>query len=143
MARRKRRASAVPAGALGVVRQAREAAKAALGKLRQEIAATRALLENLLEEERIFKSDVFGGAPGLGRGPASSAKNGAPATRKRRKRRAPKRLPRAEKFFEKLPSTFALDDVRKLAGRGAGISLAQWSRAKRIKKVGDKYQKVS
>lgn len=142
MARRKRRANAVASGALGVVRQAREAAKSALGKLRQEIAATRALLENLLEEERIFKSDVFGGTS-AGRGRAASAKSKAPAVRKRRKRRAPKRPPRAEKFFEKLPSTFTLEDVRKLAGRGAGISLAQWSRAKRIKKVGDKYQKVS
>jgi hypothetical protein len=42
-----------------------------------------------------------------------------------------------------LPNTFGLDEVRKLAGRKAGISLAQWSRAKRIRKVGEKYQKVS
>ena len=143
MAKRKQRTGTLASGALGVVRQAREAAKAALGKLRQEIAATRALLENLLEEERIFKSDVFGDARGAGRTRTAAATRGAPAKRKRRKRRAPKRPPRAEKFFEKLPSTFTLEDVRKLAGRGAGISLAQWSRAKRIKKSGDKYQKLS
>lgn len=142
MARRKKRSNAAASGALGVVRQAREAAKAALGKLRQEIASTRALLENLLEEERIFRADVFGsGDTGRGRGRTAGTRTAT--TRKRRKRRAPRRPPRAEKFFEKLPASFTLEDVRKLAGRSAGISLAQWSRAKRIKKVGDKYQKVS
>lgn len=128
-------------GALGIVRQAREAAKAALTKLRAEIDSTRAMLDKLVEEERIFRADLFGGiSKALGR-PAGKG-TGASKGRRRRKR-GPRRPPRAEKFFAKLGANFTLDDVRKLAGRGAGISLAQWSRAKRIKKIGDKYQKVA
>jgi hypothetical protein len=145
MARRKRRGArkAAPQGALGIVRQAREAAKAALVRLRSEIQTTRTSLARLIEEERFFRSDLFGAGPGRpGRKRGRPAGSTRPGRRRRRRGGRPKQPPRAEKFFSRLGSTFTLDDVRKLAGRSAGISLAQWSRAKRIRKVGDKYHKV-
>ena len=138
--RRKRTAQ----GALGVIRQAREAAKAALVRLRSEIASTRTALGRLIQEEKVFRTDLFGagpGRPGRKRGRPAGAKTGV--RRRRRRGGRPKGPPRAEKFFARLGKTFSLDDVRKLAGRSAGISLAQWSRAKRIKKVGDKYTKLA
>ena len=124
-------------GALNVVREAREKAKAALASLRKEIEETAARLKNLEAEERAFRSELFGGT---GRGPGRPPKTErrAPAARARRRGK-----PKADRYFAKLANSFSLDDVRKLAGRRAGISLAQWTRAKRIKKVGDEYQKVS
>ena len=146
MARPKRRGrrKSTAQGALGIIRQAREAAKAALARLRSEIAATRTSLARLIEEEKVFRTDLFGagpGRPGRRRGRPPGAKAGV--RRRRRRGGRPKQPPRAEKFFARLGKTFSLDEVRKLAGRSAGISLAQWSRAKRIKKVGDKYTKLS
>ncbi len=129
------------AGALAFVREARDAAKSALASLRQEIATTTARLAKLIAEERSFKSELFGSS---GRSPARRpgrrrkvrrASSGRPARRK-----GP---PRAEVFFKKLGSSFTLDQVRKVAGRAAGISLAQWSRAKRIRKTADgSYRKL-
>ncbi len=124
-------------GALSIVRAAREAAKRALDSLRSEIKATTDRLAALLAEEKSFRAELFGGgSPGR---PRSSAK-AAPTRARRARRKGP---PLAEKFFEKLGATFTLEDVRKLAGRKAGISLAQWSRSKRIRKVGKGYQKVA
>ena len=129
--------------AFTIVRQARAAAKSALDSLREEIRSTTARLAKLIAEERSFKFELFGGLgrrrrAGAGR-PRKAAGRGA-AGRKRSRRRG---TPQAEKFFEKLGKTFSLEDVRKLAGRRAGISLAQWSRAKRIRKVGKGYQKLA
>ena len=132
--RRTRRGSA-----LSIVRAARAAAKSALASLREEIRQMTAKLEQLVAEERSFKVEIFGSAP---------ARRGRPPKQGRRGR-APKRVarrkgpPLAERYFTKLPKLFTLDDVRKLAGRKAGISLAQWSRAKRIKKTAKGYQKVA
>lgn len=146
MARPKRRGrrKKAPQGALGIIRRAREAAKSALARLRSEIQSTRTALARLIEEERVFRTDLFGvgpGRPARKRGrPAAAPK--AVGRRRRRRGGRPKQAPRAEKFFSRLANTFSLDDVRKLAGRSAGISLAQWSRAKRIKKVGEKYHKI-
>jgi len=53
------------------------------------------------------------------------------------------RPPKADKFLAKLPAKSTIDDVRKVAGRAAPISLAQWARAKKVKKVAGGYQKVS
>ncbi len=129
--------------ALSFVRQARVAAKNALESLRAEIKATAARLQNLITEERSFKFDLFGGGRkrrGPGR-PRKAARRGRPPKARRTARR--KGPPLAEKFFSRLPRAFSLEDVRKIAGRRAGISLAQWSRAKRIKKTGKGYQKVA
>jgi hypothetical protein len=138
--RRRRRQT----GALSIVRQARAAAKAALDSLRNEIRETAARLAKLVLEEKSFRLELFGGgkrgnAPGPGRG------RGRPAGRRGRPRKtaARRKTPLAEKYYAKLPNTFTLEDVRKLAGRKAGISLAQWSRAKRIRKSAKGYQKTA
>jgi hypothetical protein len=129
--------------ALSIVRQARAAAKSALDSLRKEIRATTDRLAKLISEEKSFRLELFGGAKpsaarGAGRARKSAGRRGRP--RKSTKRRG---TPLAEKYFAKLGNTFSLDDVRKLAGRKAGISLAQWSRAKRIRKSGKGYQKIA
>jgi hypothetical protein len=129
-------------GALSIVRQARAAAKNALESLRDEIRTTTAKLAKLVSEERSFKFELFGGSTrGRRAGAARGRKaRGGGAARKRVRRRG---TPQAEKYFQKLGNTFSLEDVRKLAGRKAGISLAQWSRAKRIRKSGKGYQKLA
>ena len=142
--KRRKRGKGFAANALTVVRQAREAAKSALESLRREIHATTTKLATLVAEEKSFRLDLFGGSPRRGRPPGRPRKTRGraaatgPKPRARRKGR-----PRAERFFQKLGATFTLEDVRKLAGRKAGISLAQWSRAKRIRKTGKGYQKVT
>ena len=146
MPKRRRRRRRVAAGALSIVRQARAAAKSALDTLRNEIRQTTARLAKLVSEERSFRLELFGG--GSKRGPAKgTGRRGRPPGRRGRPPKAAasarRRTPLAEKYFAKLPNTFSLEDVRKLAGRKAGISLAQWSRAKRIKKSGKGYQKMA
>ena len=143
MPRKKRGRRKVAAGALTIVRQARAAAKSALDSLRSEIRVTTAKLAKLVSEERIFKSELFGAAPtrkrrGPGR-PRKAGGGGRPARAQTRRRGTPQ----AQKFFRKLGKSFTLEDVRKLAGRRAGISIAQWSRAKRVRKVGNGYQKIA
>jgi hypothetical protein len=130
-----------------MVASAREASKAALQHLRKEISATRAKLEKLVTEERSFKLDLFGtGGPGRPRGAAKSRKPGRPAGRKAaaRKTKLRRKGPaKADKYLAKLPNKFTIDDVRKIAGKAAPISLAQWSRAKKIKKVAGGYKKAA
>ena len=142
MARRRKRAGRM-AGALSIVRQARAAAKSALESLREEIRTTTNRLAKLVAEEKSFRLDLFG-APARrgGRRPGRprKARGKRPAAARRVRRKG---TPRAEKFFRQLGNTFTLEDVRKIAGRKAGISLAQWSRAKRIRKAGKGYQKVA
>jgi DNA primase catalytic subunit len=92
--------------------------------------------------------DLFGtGGPGRPRGAGQSRKRGRPAGRKTVARKAkPRRKgpPKADNFLAKLPAKFTIDDVRKVAGKKAtAISLAQWARAKKVKKVAGGYQKVS
>jgi hypothetical protein len=128
---------------LGFVAQARAAASRALQSLRAEIGATRKRLETLVAEERSFRLDLFGtGGPGRPRGVGK--KVGRPAGRKAAARK-PRRKgpPKADKFFAELPGKFTIDDVRKLAGKATGISLAQWARAKKVKKTASGYQKVA
>src|SRR5262245_38685948 len=143
MPKRRRRTGRI-ASALTIVRQARAAAKSALESLREEIRTTASKLSKLVAEEKSFRLDLFG-APARrrgGRGPGRprQARGKRPAAPRRARRKG---TPQAEKFFRKLGNTFSLEDVRKIAGRKAGISLAQWSRAKRIRKAGKGYQKVS
>jgi hypothetical protein len=128
---------------LGFVAQARAAASEALSNLRREIAATRKHLETLIAEERSFRLDLFGtGRPGRPRGGGEKVARPAGRTAAARKPRR-KGPPKADTFFAKLPGKFTIDDVRKLAGKAAGISLAQWARAKKIKKTATGYQKVA
>jgi hypothetical protein len=128
---------------LGFVAQARAAASKALSNLRREIAATRKLLETLIAEERSFRLDFFGtGGPGRPRGVGKKVGRPAGRTAAARKPRG-KGPPKADKFFAKLPGKFTIDDVRKLAGKATGISLAQWARAKKIKKTASVYQKLA
>jgi hypothetical protein len=98
-------------------------------------------------EERSFKLDLFGtGGPGRPRAVSKSRGPGRPAGRKVTARKAtPRRKgpPKADKFFAKLPSKFTIDDVRKHAGKATGVSLAQWVRAKKIKKTTSGYEKVA
>jgi hypothetical protein len=125
--------------ALAIVRAARAAAKNALDSLREEIRGTTARLQKLIAEERSFKAELFGAAR-----PARRRGGQAPrAAAKPRRRARRKGTPRAERFYQKLGDTFTLEDVRALAGKRAGISLAQWSRAKRIRKTAKGYQKVA
>jgi hypothetical protein len=131
------------ASALTIVRQARAAAKSALDSLREEIRATTNRLAKLVAEEKSFRLDLFGAPARRGGRPPGrlrKARGRRPAAPRRARRKG---TPRAERFFRKLGNTFTLEDVRKIAGRKAGISLAQWSRAKRIRKAGKGYQKVA
>lgn len=139
-------------GALVVVRKARTAAKNALDSLRREIQDTRTRLESLVTEEKSFRDDLFGGSSTRQprhstrkstRKAAAKARKGTAKRRGRRRTVKPRKAPIADGYFNKLPSRFSLDEVRKVAGKRAPISLAQWSRAKRIKKIGTGYQKTS
>jgi hypothetical protein len=145
MARQKGRRSGLQklgADVLGLVASAREASKTALQELRREISVTRRFLEKLMAEERSFRSELFGGG-GPGRPRGGGKKPGRPAGRaaaaRQPRRKGP---PKADAYFKKLPKAFTIEHVRKLAGKAAGISLAQWSRAKRIKKTKSGYEKV-
>ena len=129
-------------GALSIVRQARAAAKSALESLRNEIRTTTDRLAKLISEEKSFRFELFGGPKRRAARGAGGGKRGVPRGRPR-KRTARRGTPLAEKYFAKLGNTFTLEDVRKLAGRKAGISLAQWSRAKRIRKSAKGYQKTA
>ena len=149
MAKRRRRSGLqqLKADVLGMVTSARNLSKAALLQLRKEISATRSRLENLVGEERSFKLDLFGtGGPGRPRTVSGSRKAGRPAGRRATARKAkPRRKgpPKAGEFLAKLPSKFTIDDVRKIAGKATQFSLAQWARAKRVKKTAAGYQKVA
>jgi hypothetical protein len=148
VARRKRRSrmQQLKADVIGMVTSARNLSKAALLQLRKEISATRNRLEKLVGEERSFRLDLFGTAPGRPRAASSPRMAGRPASRKVTARKAkPRRKgpPKADKFFAKLPSKFTIDDVRRVAGKATGISLAQWARAKRIKKTASGYEKAA
>jgi hypothetical protein len=133
MARRRRRRSGL-LDVVAIVSRARGAAREALNGLRAEIRKTRAMLEKLMESERSFRADLLGGA-GLGPGRAPTAARPAKPRRK-----GP---PKADRFFKRLPKSFTIEDLRKVAGRLSGVSIAQWSRAKRVKRVGKQYRKVS
>ena len=124
-------------GVLALVRGARREAARALARLRGEIEGARKTLESLLAEERSFLSEL------TGKTLAGAQKVVAPMGRQRRRGAARRRGPtKADAFFAKLPQRFTLDDVRKMAGRLAGVSLAQWSRAKKIEKRKGSYTKV-
>ncbi|MGH7821064.1 MAG: hypothetical protein ACREQ9_14970, partial [Candidatus Binatia bacterium] len=117
---------------------ARAAAANALQALRDEIRQAQARLEKLIESERSFRTELFGGTSSGTRGRARQPKRATTARRPRRQ--GP---PIADRFFKQLPKSFTLEDVRKVAGRLSGVSLAQWSRAKKIKKVGKGYRKAA
>jgi hypothetical protein len=145
--RRRTRLQKVGSDVLKIVTSAREASKAALQQLRKEIGAAKRQLEKLITEERTFRLDLFGtGGPGRPRRAGKSSKRGRPASRKTVARRAKPRSKgpaKADKFLAKLPAKFTIDDVRKVAGKAAPISLAQWARAKKIKKAAGGYEKVA
>ncbi len=145
MPKRKRQKAGIDI--LGLVTKAREASRAAIGQLRKEISTARNRLEKLIAEERSFRLDLFGtGGPGRPRAVIGRRRPGRPAGRKvtapkaKPRRKGP---PKADKFLAKLPGKFTIDDVRKLAGKATGISLAQWARAKKVKKTADGYRKVA
>jgi len=140
----RRRKGAVP-NVLSFVAQAKAAANRALQGLRAEINATKKRLQTLVGEERSFRLDIFGsGGPGRPRTGGRPRKTGRPAGSKAAVRKASRRKGplKADTYFAKLPKTFTIDDVRKLAGKAAPISLAQWARANKVKKTGLGYQKV-
>ena len=145
--RRKSRLQKLGADVLAMVSSARDASKAALQQLRKEITAARSQLEKLVTEERSFKSDLFGiGGPGRPRGAGQSRKPGRPAGRKAVTRQAQPRHKgpaKADNFLAKLPAKFTIDDVRKVAEKATAISLAQWARAKKVKKTATGYQKAA
>jgi hypothetical protein len=130
-----------------MVMSAREASKSALQQLRKEIGAAKRLLEKLVTEERSFRLDLFGaGGPGRPRGTGKLRRRGRPIGRKAVARRTKPRRKgpaKADKFLAKLPTKFTIDDVRKVAGKAAPISLAQWARSKKVKKVAGGYQKAA
>jgi hypothetical protein len=132
--RRRRRKRA--GGVLFVVRAARRDAAQALQKLREEIAEKRKALDHLVAEERSFIADISGRV-------VAAARSFVPGTRRRRARPVKRGPAKADRFFAKLPKAFTLDDVRKVAGRLSGVSLAQWSRAKKIQKTGSGYAKTA
>jgi hypothetical protein len=145
--RRRPRLQQLKTDVLGMVTSARNLSKVALLQLRKEISATRSLFEKLVGEERSFKFDLFGtGSRGRPRATSKSRKAGRPAGERTRARKVqPRRKgpPKADKFFAKLPSKFTIEDVRKLAGKATPISVAQWVRAKRVKKAAEGYQKIA
>lgn len=136
MPKRKTRTRRATGGALDVVRKVKVAAKNALESLRREIDSTREKLDELVAEEKRFREELFGGLK-------RSSQTAKPKRRRRRRGPAkPKRPPTADRYFDKLPAKFTLEDVRRLAGKRAPISLAQWSRSKRIKKTATGYRKL-
>ncbi len=138
-----KRQKSVVENVLGFVAQARAAASKALQSLRGEIGATRKRLETLIAEERSFRLDLFGtGGPGRPRGGGKKVARPAGRTAAARKPRR-KGPPKADTYFKKLPKEFTIEQVRKVAGKASGISLAQWARAKKIKKTASGYQKVA
>jgi hypothetical protein len=137
---RRRRGRPRLAGPLQAVRAARKAAAHALEALRAEIASLRSRLEELVTEEKRFVSNLF---PSAG---TRARRRGRPERRLGRVEGGPVRSrdpARADLFFAKLPQRFTLDTVRKVAGRLAGISLAQWARAKKITKTATGYVKTA
>ena len=149
MAKRRRRSrlQRLKADVLGMVTSARNLSKAALLQLRKEISATRSRLEKLVGEERSFKLDLFGtGGPGRPRTVSGPRTAGRPVGKRATARKAKPRHkgpPKADQFLTKLPSKFTIDDVRKVAGKATPISLAQWARAKKVKKTAGGYEKVA
>ncbi|MGH7856702.1 MAG: hypothetical protein ACREQY_05170 [Candidatus Binatia bacterium] len=140
-ARRRRKRRPRASGILATIEAARGAAASALKTLRAEIRLARARLEKLIESERSFRLELFGGSPARG---ARRTRGGGKLRRARRPTPRRKGPPKADRFFKRLPQSFSLDDLRKVAGRLTGVSLAQWSRAKKVKKVGGgKYQKAT
>jgi hypothetical protein len=138
---RGRRRQNVRIDILALVMKARQAGRSALGQLRKEISAARNRLEKLVAEERTFRLDLFGtGGPGRPGTASRSPRTSRPAARKAKPRR--KGPPKADKFLAKLPTKFTIDDVRKVAGKATAISLAQWARAKKLKRTAEGYQKV-
>jgi hypothetical protein len=128
---------------LGFVAQARAAASKALQSLRAEIGATRKRLETLVAEERGFRLNLFGtSGPGRPRGGGKKVARPARSTAAARKPRR-KGPPKADTYFKKLPKEFTIDHVRKVAGKASAISLAQWARAKKVRKTASGYQKVA
>jgi hypothetical protein len=124
-------------GSLQAVRSARKAAAHALAALRAEIASLRSRLDELVAEQKSFVSNLF---PSAG----TAHRRGRQGRRLGRVERGPVRRrgpAKADTFFAKLPPRFTLDAVRKVAGRLAGVSLAQWARAKKITKTASGYVK--
>lgn len=134
--RRRRRPRA--SGILATVGAAREAAADAMRMLRGEIRQLQARLEKLMESERSFRVELFGDSSGKGSERAARRRKRGTATSPTH-RKGP---PIADRFFKRLPKTFTLDDIRKVAGRLTGVSVAQWSRAKKVRKRGKKYEKT-
>jgi hypothetical protein len=138
-----KRQKSIVGNVLGFVAQARAAASKALQSLQAEIGATRKRLETLIAEERSFRLDLFGtGGPGRPRGGGRKVTRPAGRTAAARKPRR-KGPPKADTYFKKLPKVFTIDHVRKVAGKASAISLAQWARAKKIKKTASGYEKVA
>ena len=147
MARRKQsRLRQLKADVISIVTSARKLSKNALLQLRKEISAARNRLEKLIGEERSFKLDLFGtGGPGRSRAvsrPRRAGRSPGSITAARKAKPRRKGPPKADRFFAKLPSKFTIEDVRKLAGKATGVSLAQWARARKVKKTAGGYQKV-
>jgi hypothetical protein len=147
MRKRRKRKSRLQSDVLSVVSSAREASKTALQQLRKEISTARRQLEKLVTEERSFRLDLFGtGRLGGPRPAGKSRKAGRPASKKPAARRAKPRRKgpaKADNFLAKLPARFTIDDVREVAGEATPISLAQWSRAKKVRKTAEGYRKVA
>jgi hypothetical protein len=143
--RRRSRLRKLGVDVLSLVASARDASKSALQQLRKEIGVAKGQLEKLIAEERGFRLDLFGTGPGRSRGAGKSRKRGRPAGRKAVARPAKLRRkgpPKADKYFAKVPSKFTIDHVRKLAGKATAISVAQWVRAKKVKKTATGYEKI-
>lgn len=133
--RRRRRSKSV--GVLDLIQGAKTNAKKALDGLRREISDMEKRLADLMSEERDFLAEISGKAVSRARALVSG-----PGLRRRRRGRPAKRGPaKADKFFAKLPEKFSLEQVRKLAGKLSGVSLAQWSRAQKIRKTAEGYIK--
>lgn len=136
--RKQRSKRSIRGDLLGMVSSARDATRNALEHLREEISSTRELLDTLMSEEGRFRFDIFGDRRqgSVRRG----SRAGRPSRRKRRVRKGPAK---ADKYFAKLSKAFTIDDVRRLAGRATGVSLAQWTRSKKIKKTRAGYEKTA
>jgi hypothetical protein len=128
------------AGPLQAVRAARKAAAHALEALRREILSMRARLEELVGEEKSFLADLFPSASARARRRGRPAKRPGRVQKRVRSHRGPAK---ADRFFAELPQRFTLEAVREVAGRLSGVSLAQWTRARRITKTATGYVKTT
>lgn len=139
---------------LGNIRQSQDAQQKALQDLHQvfesSTPAERRLMATMLDVVRQEESGfltVLGRVRSLVAGTARDAWTRRTTTTTARRRTTATRRTRTadiRSIFDRLPKTFGREQVRRIAGKSAGIRIAQLARAGLARKIGEgRYQKVA